>query len=372
MGMNKKSIGVIIAVVFVLLLGVIGISNPDENHALPAKGEIVSVTGNLSVTSADISESPQNDGTDDAKPQESAASIEKITEKSEQKTTEALHNKGNYKVGLSAVPAFSGEAYSVVNNNVPGLSSEDQTSTYFEKYTPLDYLDRCGIAFACLGTETMPTEERGAIGSVKPSGWHTVKYDFVDGKYLYNRCHLIGFQLSGENANTRNLITGTRYMNVQGMLPFENMVADYIKETGNHVLYRVTPVFKGSELVCRGVQIEAFSVEDKGDGICFNVYCYNIQPGVEIDYATGDSWQSSSTQTQKASEPATVKKEATTRQETTQPITHSSSDNTETVWIPQSGKKYHCKSTCSGMKEPTEVTLQEAIDLGYTACGKCY
>ncbi len=198
-------------------------------------------------------------------------------------------NTGSYKVKLDSIPEFSGKAYVTVNDGVPGLTAADRTSKYFESYSPLDYLGRCGVVNACLGRETMPTEERGQIGSVKPSGWQTVKYDFVDGKYLYNRCHLIGFQLSGENANNRNLITGTRYMNVQGMLPFENMVADYIKETHNHVLYRVTPVFKGNELVARGVQIEAYSVEDEGEGICFNVFCYNNQPGVDINYETGKS-----------------------------------------------------------------------------------
>ncbi len=192
-------------------------------------------------------------------------------------------------VDMSGIPEFIGEPYCVINGNVPELAVADAEETYFEKYSPLDSLGRCGVAYACLGLETMPTEERGEIGQVKPSGWKTAKYDCVDGKYLYNRCHLVGFQLSGENANDRNLITGTRYMNVQGMLPFENMVADYIKETGNHVLYRITPVFEGDELVARGVQMEALSVEDDGDGICFNVYCYNNQPGVKIDYATGDN-----------------------------------------------------------------------------------
>lgn len=190
---------------------------------------------------------------------------------------------------IDKIPEFSGEAYIVLNDNVPDLSVDDADKVYFETYSPLDELGRCGVTFACLGPETMPTEERGEIGQVKPSGWKTAKYDCVDGKYLYNRCHLIGFQLSGENANERNLITGTRYMNVEGMLPFENMVADYIKETGNHVLYRVTPIFKGDELVARGVQMEALSVEDEGEGICFNVYCYNNQPGVKLNYATGDS-----------------------------------------------------------------------------------
>lgn len=192
-------------------------------------------------------------------------------------------------IDLSSLPEYSGQAYVELNNNVPFFTEEDLTSASFEEYSPLDELGRCGAAYACISTDLMPTEPRGSIGQVKPSGWKIAKYDFVDGKYLYNRCHLIGFQLTGENANEQNLITGTRYLNVTGMLPFENLTADYIKETGNHVLYRVTPVFTGDELVARGVVMEAMSVEDKGDGVLFNVYCYNVQPGVTIDYATGDS-----------------------------------------------------------------------------------
>ena len=182
------------------------------------------------------------------------------------------------------------EEYIKVNGNVPRFSEEEKkNAAAFESYSDLDALGRCGVAFACVGKETMPTEERGPIGSIKPSGWHSVKYDFVDGKYLYNRCHLIGYQLTAENANEKNLITGTRYLNTKGMLPFENMVADYVKETGNHVLYRVTPVFEGKNLVASGVYMEAYSVEDDGDGICFYVYVFNRQPGVKIDYLTGDS-----------------------------------------------------------------------------------
>lgn len=192
-------------------------------------------------------------------------------------------------IDLSSLPEYSGQAYVELNNNVPFFAEEDLTSASFEEYSPLDELGRCGTAYTCISTDLMPTEPRGSIGQVKPSGWKIAKYDFVDGKYLYNRCHLIGFQLTGENANEQNLITGTRYLNVTGMLPFENLTADYIKETGNHVLYRVTPVFTGDELVARGVVMEAMSVEDKGDGVLFNVYCYNVQPGVTIDYATGDS-----------------------------------------------------------------------------------
>lgn len=195
----------------------------------------------------------------------------------------------NYSDTLNDLPAVSSEAYVVVNDSVPEFTEKELTTEAYEFYSQLDALNRCGYAMACIGEELMPTEERGSIGQVKPSGWQTVKYDIVDGKYLYNRCHLIGFQLTGENANEKNLITGTRYMNVEGMLPFENMVADYIKETGNHVLYRVTPVFDENDLVARGVQMEAYSVEDDGEGISFNVFVYNKQPGVEIDYATGDS-----------------------------------------------------------------------------------
>ena len=171
----------------------------------------------------------------------------------------------------------------------PDFNEEDFARDIFEDYSPLDYLGRCGPAFAKVGIETMPTEERGEINSVKPSGWQTAKYDIVEGKYLYNRCHLIGYQLTAENANEKNLITGTRYMNVQGMLPFENMVAEYVRTTKNHVLYRVTPIFENDNLVASGVEIEAQSVEDKGEGICFNVYVYNVQPGIDINYKNGES-----------------------------------------------------------------------------------
>lgn len=192
---------------------------------------------------------------------------------------------------LDEIPEYTGDPYVVLNGNQPDFSEGDRTEEPFEYYSELDDLGRCQLAYANVGQDLMPTEKRGDIGSVKPTGWQTAKYDFVDGKYLYNRCHLIGYQLSGENANKQNLITGTRYMNVDGMLPFENMVADYVKETGYHVLYRVTPVFDGDDLLAKGVQMEAWSVEDDGDGICFNVFVYNVQPGVVIDYATGENRQ---------------------------------------------------------------------------------
>ena len=191
---------------------------------------------------------------------------------------------------LNEIPDFNGAAYVEINGNVPYFTGEDMTTDAYETYAPLDALGRCGVAVSCIGEELMPTEDRGSIGQVKPSGWHTVKYDFVDGKYLYNRCHLIGYQLTGENANRENLITGTRYLNVEGMLPFENMIADFVVETEEHVLYRVTPIYEHEEdLVAVGVLMEGWSVEDKGESICFCVFVYNAQPGIEIDYATGES-----------------------------------------------------------------------------------
>ena len=192
-------------------------------------------------------------------------------------------------ITINNIPEYSGDDYIILNNNVPNFSDSDLTTTSFEEYAPLDDLGRCGVAYSNIGTDIMPTEKRESISSVKPSGWHSVKYDIVEGKYLYNRSHLIGYQLTAENANDRNLITGTRYFNATLMLPYENMVADYIKEKNNHVLYRVTPVFEGNNLVATGVQMEAKSVEDNGEGIEFNVFVYNVQPGITIDYATGDS-----------------------------------------------------------------------------------
>lgn len=195
-----------------------------------------------------------------------------------------------YDLWYETIPEYAGEPNFVVNNGIPFFTEEEQAAAdVFEEYSELDELGRCGTAFANICPELMPKEERGNIGNVKPSGWHTVKYDVIADRYLYNRCHLIGYQLAGENANERNLITGTRYLNVEGMLPWENLVAEYVKETENHVLYRVTPYFEGENLVASGVLIEAWSVEDCGQGLCFNVYCYNVQPGVIIDYSTGES-----------------------------------------------------------------------------------
>lgn len=194
-------------------------------------------------------------------------------------------------IEIGQIPAYEDSPYITISNNKPKFTDKELTTESYEKYSELDRLGRCGTAIASIGRDLMPTEKRGSIGMVKPTGWHTVRYDDLisDGKYLYNRSHLIGFQLSGENANKKNLITGTRYMNVTGMVPFENEVAEYVRKTGNHVAYRVTPIFKGDDLVASGVQMEAMSVEDGGKGVCFNVYVYNVQPGITIDYATGKS-----------------------------------------------------------------------------------
>ena len=193
-------------------------------------------------------------------------------------------------INIKEIPEYTGNAYAVINNNVPYFTDNELSTTSYEYYSDLDSMGRCGVCVASVGQDIMPTEDRGEIGSVKPTGWQTIKYPgIVAGNYLYNRCHLIGYQLSGENANEKNLITGTRYLNTEGMLPFENMVVDFVKETGYHVMYRVTPIFDGNNLVADGVLIEAESVEDSGQGILFNVFCYNIQPGITIDYATGNS-----------------------------------------------------------------------------------
>lgn len=260
-------------------------------------------------------------------------------------------------ISLASIPVYSGKPYAVINNNQPVFSKEDFVSKGFESYSRLDSLGRCGVAFANVGRETMPREKRGSISEVKPSGWVQARYDFVDGKSLYNRCHLIGFQLTAENANKENLITGTRYLNVQGMLPFENMVADYIKETGNHVLYRVTPVYQGNNLVASGVQMEAQSVEDKGEGILFNVYCYNVQPGVEIDYATGKS---------KAGSQAARAEQTAVKEKVQQEYV-----------LNTSSKKFHLPE-CSGAKNISNKnkkvyrgTKAELQKMGYTACGSC-
>ena len=267
-----------------------------------------------------------------------------------------------YELNISDIPVYSGKPYVEINNNEPNFNKTELTTEPFEIYSPLDSLGRCGQAYANVCKEIMTTEERGKIGMIKPSGWHTTKYDFIDGKYLYNRCHLIGYQLSAENANEKNLITGTRYLNIQGMLPFENMTADYVRETNNHVLYRVTPVFVGDNLLALGVQMEALSVEDNGSGIKFNVFCYNVQPGISIDYATGENHAEGEI----ATEPTQNQAE----------LGISSAKNT-TYILNTNTKKFHYP-TCSSVKQMKDKNIleftgsrDEIMAQGYSACKRC-
>lgn len=257
-------------------------------------------------------------------------------------------------IQISKIPEFSGSTYIAINDNIPEFADAEYITEPFEQYSELDALGRCGVAYANICQELMPTEERGNIGSVKPSGWHTVKYNgIVDGNYLYNRCHLIGFQLAGENANEKNLITGTRYFNVEGMLPFENQVADYVQETNHHVLYRVTPIYDGDNLVASGVQMEAASVED--EEIRFNVFVYNIQPGITIDYESGESWLSSEKEEYKAE-----------------------TENEETVYIlNKNTKKFHLPS-CESVQQmkpqnrsESNLSYEELIAYGNEPCKNC-
>ena len=287
-------------------------------------------------------------------------------------------------IPFSEVPAYSGQAYAVIDQNIPEFSEDEKTTVTFETYSELDTLGRCGVAYANICPDIMPTEERGEIGMIKPSGWHTIKYDCVDGKYLYNRCHLIAYMLAGENANEKNLITGTRYLNINGMLPFETQVNDYVKSTNHHVLYRVTPVYDGTDLVASGVQMEAYSVEDQGSGICFNVYVYNIQPGVTIDYATGDSALSGEAvipSTDAGTKAIGTEQKVTndTTIATTQGITDSSvtASSDGTYILNTNTKKFHYPSCSSvdAMKESNKQSYtgsrDDLISQGYSPCKRC-
>lgn len=267
--------------------------------------------------------------------------------------TQAVQENTQKSYESTDIPAYAGNSFVILDDNKPAFSKQDRERTdAFETYSDLDELGRCGVAYANICKELMPTEERGAIGMVKPTGWHTVKYDNIEGKYLYNRCHLIGYQLAGENANEKNLITGTRYLNVTGMLKFEDQVADYVKETDHHVLYRVTPVFDGDNLVATGVEMEAYSVEDKGKGVSFHVFVYNVHPGIDIDYATGESWLADSKTTEN------------TEKETKYVL------NTNT-------HKFHTENCESGRdiadnnKEVYTGRREDLINIGYEPCKRC-
>ena len=313
-------------------------------------------------------------------PQENASD----TQESQQVTsaTDASTGEGTAAFSLWEIPAYSGTPYTEVNGNKPYFTEADLTTQSFETYSGLDSLGRCGVAYANVGQDLMPTEPRGEIGAVKPTGWHLVKYDNVDGKYLYNRCHLIAYMLAAENANPQNLITGTRYLNVQGMLPFETKVCDYVKNTGNHVLYRVTPIFDGDNLLADGVLMEAYSVEDAGEGICFCVFAYNVQPGIGIDYATGDNWAEGSGTYQSTAAPAAVETPAPQPEtDTAVQITPESSvsqESRETTYVLNTNTKKFHYPTCSSVDDMKEKNKQiytgsrdEVINMGYVPCKRC-
>ncbi len=267
-------------------------------------------------------------------------------------------------IDFGEVPVYDGSPFVEINGNIPYFSEEEITDTSFESYDSLDSLGRCGVATASIGTDIMPTEDRGSISHIEPSGWQSIMYENVDGKYLYNRSHLIGFQLTGENANEENLITGTRYMNTEGMLPFENMVADYVKETGNNVYYRVTPIFEGDNLIATGVLMEAKSVEDNGEGILFNVFCYNVQPDIEIDYLTGNS-------------KSMINSESSSESEKTADSNYGISTQSSSYVLNTNTYKYH-KPSCYSVddmnaenRKYVSDSEESLVSQGYEPCGNC-
>lgn len=348
------------------------VTSQDNTYAIEQLATIPSELLEASETAVSEPESGQ--------PQENASD----TQESQQVTsaTDVPTGEGTSAFSLREIPAYSGTPYTEVNGNQPYFTEEELTTQSFETYSELDSLGRCGVAYANVGQDLMPTEPRGEIGAVKPSGWHLVKYDNVDGKYLYNRCHLIAYMLAAENANPQNLITGTRYLNVQGMLPFETKVCDYVKNTGNHVLYRVTPIFDGDNLLADGVLMEAYSVEDAGEGICFCVFAYNVQPGIGIDYATGDNWAESSgtyqsTEASVAEETPAPQPETDTAVQITPELSAPQETQQTTYVLNTNTMKFHYP-TCSSVDDMKEKNKQiytgsrdEVINMGYVPCKRC-
>lgn len=314
---------------------------------------------------------------------ETAETIPPSENEINQPTTESL-STGTASVAsafsLQDVPAYSGTPHTEINDNHPYFTEADITTESFENYSELDNLGRCGVAYANIGQDLMPTEPRGEIGSVKPTGWHLVKYDNVDGKYLYNRCHLIAYMLAAENANPLNLITGTRYLNTQGMLTFETQVCDYVKNTGNHVLYRVTPIFEGDNLLANGVLMEAYSVEDSGAGIQFCIFAYNVQPGIGIDYATGDNWAESSEVSAESAATVVVESQATPIQNETAIVqeTPVPQETQGTTYVLNTNTMKFHYPTCSSVDDMKEKNKQiyignreDIINMGYAPCKRC-
>lgn len=348
------------------------VTSQDNTYAIEQLAAIPSELLEASETAVSEPESGQ--------PQENASD----TQESQQVTsaTDVPTGEGTSAFSLREIPAYSGTPYTEVNGNQPYFTEEELTTQSFETYSELDSLGRCGVAYANVGQDLMPTEPRGEIGAVKPTGWHLVKYDNVDGKYLYNRCHLIAYMLAAENANPQNLITGTRYLNVQGMLPFETKVCDYVKNTGNHVLYRVTPIFDGDNLLADGVLMEAYSVEDAGEGICFCVFAYNVQPGIGIDYATGDNWAESSgtyqsTEASVAEKTPAPQPETDTAVQITPELSAPQETQQTTYVLNTNTMKFHYP-TCSSVDDMKEKNKQiytgsrdEVINMGYVPCKRC-
>ena len=362
-------------------------SEPSNTEGSITQTEYDSETESDSETEIDSETEYSSETESSSKDTEIESEDSKNTEESEKtendKDTQSSQVPVEPSINVSDIPAYSGKAYVALNNNYPSFPTNDLSPISFEYYSDLDSLGRCGVVFACIGQDIMPTEERGSIGSVKPTGWHTVKYDIVDGKYLYNRCHLIGYQLTGENANEKNLITGTRQLNIKGMLPLENLVADYVKETGNHVMYKVTPVFEGNNLLAKGVQIEAYSIEDNGAGVCFNVFAYNVQDGININYTNGES---SLIETK----PSESEKPTPTPQPTPEPEPEPDDDNSNSKKYAVNSKngKIHMVGECSAtgtgdnaMTDPVYFdTYEEALEyskriapkLDKRDCGNCW
>ncbi len=346
--MKKQRIGSILAAGLILLMTACG-----QTHVTSVDLEESTISADI--PNVEMRELPDRDSSSldqDPSKESTEQDISAYPESEEAKETEQEEYE---------IPPYNGEPSVPIHGNKPLFTEEELIPVSFEKYSELDELGRCGVAFACVGLDLMPTEERGSIGEIHPSGWHTVKYEGIDGNYLYNRCHLIAHSLTGEDANERNLITGTRYMNKDGMNPYEILVTDYIRETGNHVLYRVRPIFEGTNLVASGVTMEARSIED--DEICFFVYCYNVQPGVEIDYATGES----------------------TGPEYTGEALDEGKSETEEIQIPEdttyvlntNTMRFHYPD-CDSVREmseknrlPVNSSREELIEDGYKPCGNC-
>lgn len=355
---------------------VTGSSEAEESETSELVSTEASSEASTSEEIDDVSEEPSAEPSSDATVEESSEAASEVskeetskdetskeeTSKEETSKEPVVQNGVGDKVAsaadLNKIPEYSGKDYITINGGVPYFTAAQLTTSGYEKYGELDSLGRCTAAIASLGKETMPTEERGSISSVKPTGWIQAQYSCIKTKDLYNRSHLIAWSLAGENANKQNLVTGTAHLNQEVMTQFEDMVLDYLKETGNHVAYRVTPLFKGNDLVCRGIQMEAYSIEDEGEGICFNVYCYNIQEGVIIDYATGESYSESGEESSEESKDDIVNVDAD-------------------YVLNKSSKKIHlpdCESV-NQMSEKNKVfytgTIEDLLTQGYKGCGNC-